>query len=186
MDPYQVLGVSSDASDETIAKAYKKLAKQYHPDIHPDDERASQKMSKINQAYDRIKEMRTGGSASSPYRGYDHAFQGLDRAETLVRAGRFFEALHYLRNINDKTARWHFLVSVCYGHLGQFEQANVHIEAALSEEPDHPEYNQWKATLAQGYQSRGNRSGLGLFGLLFKIFFYYMLFRFIVSFLFTS
>ena len=183
MDPYQVLGVSSDASDETIAKAYKKLAKQYHPDIHPDDERASQKMSKINQAYDRIKEMRTNGSASWDS---DDASQGLGRAETLVRLGRFFEALHDLRNINDKTARWHFLVSICYGHLGQFEQAMVHIEAALNEEPDHPEYNQWKATLTQGYQSRGNRSGLGLFGWLFKMFFYYMLFRFIASFLFAS
>ena len=54
-DPYQVLGVSPDASDEEIKQAYRKLAKKYHPDLNPGDEVAAKKMQQINAAYDQIK-----------------------------------------------------------------------------------------------------------------------------------
>ena len=54
-DPYKVLGVSPDASDEEIKWAYRKLAKQYHPDLNPGDEVAAKKMQQINAAYDQIK-----------------------------------------------------------------------------------------------------------------------------------
>ena len=53
-DPYKVLGVSRDASKEEIKKAYRKMAKKYHPDLHPDDPNATQKMNEINEAYDMI------------------------------------------------------------------------------------------------------------------------------------
>ena len=54
-DPYEVLGVNRDASDEDIKKAYRKLAKQYHPDVNPGDKTAEEKMKEINAAYDAIK-----------------------------------------------------------------------------------------------------------------------------------
>ncbi len=57
-DPYQVLGVPPTASDQEIAKAYRKLARKYHPDLHPGDEEAAKKMSEINAAYEQIKNMR--------------------------------------------------------------------------------------------------------------------------------
>lgn len=53
-DPYQVLGVSRDASKEEIKKAYRKKAKEYHPDQHPNDPVANEKMQEINEAYDML------------------------------------------------------------------------------------------------------------------------------------
>ena len=54
-DPYKVLGVSPDASDEEIKRAYRKLAKQYHPDLNPGDPVAAKKMQQVNAAYEQIK-----------------------------------------------------------------------------------------------------------------------------------
>lgn len=54
-DPYQVLGVSPNDSIEEITKAYRKLAKKYHPDVNHGNEEAAKKMSEINAAYDQIK-----------------------------------------------------------------------------------------------------------------------------------
>ncbi len=52
MDPYKVLGVSPGATDEEIKKAYRTLAKKYHPDLNPGNEEAEDRMNEINVAYD--------------------------------------------------------------------------------------------------------------------------------------
>lgn len=51
-DLYEVLGVSRQASEDEIRKAYRKLARDYHPDRRPDDEKAAEKFKQIQQAYE--------------------------------------------------------------------------------------------------------------------------------------
>ena len=53
-DPYKVLGIQRGASKEEIKKAYRKKAKECHPDFHPDDPKASEKMNEVNEAYDML------------------------------------------------------------------------------------------------------------------------------------
>ena len=66
-DPYKVLGVERGASDEEITKAYRRLAKKYHPDLNPGDEEAARKMAEINAAYDMIKNGETDGQTAGGY-----------------------------------------------------------------------------------------------------------------------
>lgn len=64
-DPYAVLGVSSGSTDEEITRAYRALARKYHPDLHPGDKRAEANMKNLNAAYMQIQDMRSGKSARS-------------------------------------------------------------------------------------------------------------------------
>ena len=64
-DPYQVLNVSPDASDEEVKKAYRELARKYHPDNYHDNplaDLAQEKMKEINAAYDAIQRQRTAAA----------------------------------------------------------------------------------------------------------------------------
>ena len=79
MDPYSVLGVSRNASEEEIKKAYRKLAKQYHPDLHPGDPAAARKMNEINNAYEMIKNPEKAAYQQQTYRqqaSYGHTDYG--------------------------------------------------------------------------------------------------------------
>ena len=76
-DPYKVLGLGPDASDDEVKKAYRTLAKKYHPDLNPGDKTAEAKMKEINAAYNQIiNRAKNGGSAYGNAGGYQQGGYG--------------------------------------------------------------------------------------------------------------
>lgn len=179
-DPYKILGVSPDASDEEIKRAYRALAKKYHPDLNPGDPVAAKKMQEVNAAYDQIKNpekaQRPGQGGYGGYGGYYDPFggyrqqtqnQGGDQyqhsAYQYIRFGRYQEALNALANSSNRNARWYYLSALANDGLGNQVTALEHIRKAVSMEPDNMVYLQTLEAIEHGgaayRQSAGNFRG---------------------------
>ena len=182
-DPYKVLGVSPDASDEEIKQAYRRLAKKYHPDLNPGDEAAAKKMQQINAAYEQIKNPEKassgpqGGYGYDPFGGYGH-YQGYGErsaedqyqqaAYTYIRMGRFAEARNILSNSTKRNARWYFLSALANDGLGNQVTALEHIRKAVSMEPDNMLYLRTLRSIENGgaayREPAGGYRGFGMSG----------------------
>lgn len=163
-DPYKVLGVSPDASDEEIKAAYRRLAKKYHPDRNPGDEEAAKKMQQVNAAYEQIKNPEAYQQTS---RGYD-PYGGYSRQEgdpyqksayQYIRFGRFQEALNALQNCKNKDAQWYYLSALANDGLGNQITALEHIRRAVSMEPNNPTYLQALQLIESGGSAYRQHSG---------------------------
>lgn len=169
-DPYKVLGVSPDATDEQIKQAYRKLAKKYHPDLNPGDEEAAEKMQQINAAYEQIKNPEKAAQSSGyggydPYGSYgrqsysDEVDQYQKAAAQYIRFGSYQEAINALANSTTRDGRWYYLSAIANNGLGNQVTALEHIRRAVSMEPDNMEYLSVLRHIEQGGQTYRRHAG---------------------------
>lgn len=179
-DPYEVLGVPSSATDEEVKKAYRNLARKYHPDNYHDSplaDVAQEKMKEINEAYEEVQSMRKNGGAGqssyggygrnpyeqNPYGAYGGGYGGdpaFVRVRLSIAQGELNLAEELLNAMSDHNAEWNFLKgAICY-RRGWMDEAKRYYETAVQMNPNNPEYRRALDILeGQGTTYRPNGYG---------------------------
>ena len=165
-DPYSVLGISSNASDDEVKKAYRELARKYHPDNYHDNplsDLAEEKMKEINEAYNSILQMRSNGGGYSPgsnYSGASNSSVEGAKVRSAINSGDIRLAEELLKSFQSRDAEWNFLMgSVCY-RKGWLDDARRYFQTAVNMEPNNPEYRQALGFMSQNggfYNPYGSR-----------------------------
>ena len=153
-DPYQVLGIPSAATDEEVKKAYRNLARKYHPDNYHDnplEDLAQERMKEINEAYETIRTQRKAAqSGGQSYGGYTGGYsQGYNagsyggvwqRVRLAISQGNLNLAEELLNAQTDHNGEWNFLKgAVCYKR-GWMDEARRYYETAVQMDPGNAEY----------------------------------------------
>ncbi len=147
MDPYKVLGINENATDEEVKKAYRNLAKKYHPDNYansPLADVAQEKMKEINEAYDKIQEMRKKGASNDnrDFNFHRSARTAFPQIRELINAGNFAEADVMLNKVNpvERGAEWYFLKGCVFVRRGWYYEAQKNFQTACDMDPSNEEY----------------------------------------------
>ena len=155
-DPYSVLGVSQSASDDEVKKAYRDLARKYHPDNYQNNplaDLAEEKMKEINEAYDAITKQRAGGyrqTTSGTYGSTGYNTQNRSgsqdptfaRVRSLINAGNLSAAEQLLYQIPTKSGEWYFLSGSIAYRKGWLDEARQNFTLAVQMDPNNMEYRQ--------------------------------------------
>lgn len=146
---YEVLGVSENATDDEIKTAYRNLAKKYHPDNYTDSplaDVAEEKMKEINEAYDRICDMRRNGAGSSSYAdsygtGESYRRTSYPDVRQYIMNGRLDDAMELLNGTpsDSRDAEWYFLMGMVFSRKGWNDQAYQYFQRAYQLDPSNPE-----------------------------------------------
>ena len=173
-DPYQVLGVPSTATDEEVKKAYRDLARKYHPDNYHDNplaDLAQERMKEINEAYEAVQSQRKAaraGGYSGGYGGYQAGYQSgyqsggsrYQRIRMAISQGNLNLAEELLNAMQDHDAEWNFLKGVLCQKRGWMDEAKRYYQTAVQMDPDNSEYQQ-ALDRAEGRQTAYRPDGYG-------------------------
>ena len=169
-DPYKVLGVSPNASEEEVKSAYRQLAKKYHPDNYADSplaDLANEKMQEINEAYDMvINRIRANGGnqqagqqgcvGSTGYGQQAGASSRQSDIRRLIQQNRLVEAEELLDGmpVRSRDGEWYFLKGSIFFQRGWLDDAMNHFSTACRLSPNNPEYR--AAMNRMMWQQQGN------------------------------
>ena len=160
-NPYEVLGINKNATDEEVKKAYRDLARKYHPDNYTDNplaDLASEKMKEVNEAYDAIishkKNFDEGNTGDNSY-----ASSNYPDIRRMINAKRYDDAQQLLDGvpIANRDAEWYFLNGVVARCRGWFDQAYTSFSTACQMDPGNAEYR--NAFNGIQHARRGNFAG---------------------------
>ena len=180
MDPYKVLGVGRDATDDEIKKAYRDLARKYHPDAYvnnPLADLAQEKMKQVNEAYDLIQKERAGGGSSysgtnyqssnqtyqntgrtyqNPYSHNSYGSGTFARIRQMIAMGNLDGAEAALNASAERSAEWFYLKGNISMRRGWYDDARQNFQTACQMEPGNMEYRSALNQMGNQNYYRGN------------------------------
>ncbi len=168
-DPYEVLGISPNATDDEVKTAYRALVRKYHPDNYADNplsELAKEKMQEINDAYDAIVRSRKNGGARQQAGGYNPGYGGnsgrggYGDVRMMIQQNRLADAQVVLDGVpgHARDAEWFFLMGSVLYKKGWLEEAANHFATACRMDPNNLEYRQAYNRIMANRQTGGYRT----------------------------
>ena len=170
-NPYEILGIPSNATIEQVKQAYKELAAKYHPDNFsggPMASQAAKKMDEINDAYDNIIMTRGGGqnsqdssyqnSENNSYSENQNSYQSdFYDIRVKINNGRIDDAEMRLDGIspNNRNAEWYYLKGSINNRRGWFDEAKKNFTIACQMDPSNSEYKAAFNALGNSGHSNG-------------------------------
>lgn len=181
IDPYQILGIQRNATDDEIKKAYRALSRKYHPDANinsADPKAAEEKFKEIQQAYQQIMKereyentsgsfqdgtsygSRNGWQYENPYGSRGNASEGdihLQAAANYINSRHYQEALNVLNTISQRNSAWYYYSALANSGIGNNVTALEHAKTAYNMEPNNMMYQALLQRLENGgawYQSQ--------------------------------
>jgi molecular chaperone DnaJ len=165
-DPYKVLEVSPNASNDEIKKAYRELSRKYHPDSYMNNPLAGlaeEKFKEVQEAYEQIMKERENGYSGVGSSGDDS--QEMRAVGNYINSGNYSEALNMLSRIPMRSARWYYYSAAANAGIGNNIMALDHARQAVNMDPGNPEYRNFLNQLeSQGRNYQDYRYGSGTYG----------------------
>lgn len=172
MNPYQILGLSPNATDDEVKKAYRTLSKKYHPDSNigsPNQAEYTKKFKEVQTAYKTIMDDRKKGFTNRTYGNqqttsqaggyqYTNDQQAYQEVGAYIQAARYQEAMNVLNMIKVKQSIWFYYAALAEHGLGNNIRAQEYAQTAMQMEPMNMQYYLLYSQLSGTQQQYRNTS----------------------------